>query len=286
MKVGSPDRVRFAPRIAARHRKRAAGGLQAPLRAAHETPRGVRLVEFETMNVLTPQAVRAAEVVLEQTNHGAEGMHHEPPADEPGGIGEAIRKSRRSGIQQQPRRADAICREHDDGRPLEMHVTVAIDVFRARDQSVGIRFEPANACARHELCAALHELRPMRDVHGALGAFDTAPHARGTLLTGLERAGTRASRWRSARATNASRVDCVRAPRAGPSGRGARAAAADPSRAETPDRLPVPTRRSPPRRVRRRARGPRRSAASRPRRRRACARGSPTACCAANAPRK
>ncbi len=140
------------------------------------------------MNVLTPQAVRAAEVVLEQTNHGAEGMQHEPPADEPGGICEAIRKPRRSGIQQQPRRADAIGRQHDDGRPLEMRVTVAIDVFGACDQSVGIRFEPANACPRHELGAALHELRPMRDVHGALGAFGTAPHAGGTLLTRLERA--------------------------------------------------------------------------------------------------
>ena len=92
MKILSPDRI-VAPRIAARHGKRAAGGLESPLRAAHKIARNICLVEFQAVDVLAPQAVRAAEVFVEQTDDRAEWMQHEPLADEAGRIGEAVRES-------------------------------------------------------------------------------------------------------------------------------------------------------------------------------------------------
>ena len=65
VKIPSPDRVIRAPGITACHGQRTAGGLKSPLRPTHETARWIRLVELEAMEVLSPQAVCAAEVFVE-----------------------------------------------------------------------------------------------------------------------------------------------------------------------------------------------------------------------------
>ena len=146
VKARAPDRV-VAPRIAAGHRDRPAGRLQAPLGPAHEAARGVGLVELQRVQVLAPHAVRAAEVFVEQADDRAEGMHHQPAADEAGRVRQAARKLAAGREQQQPRRADAAGGEDRDVGRLKMLGAAAIDVRRAGHQAAAVRL-PAAARAR------------------------------------------------------------------------------------------------------------------------------------------
>src|SRR5436189_4081037 len=82
MKIRAPNAVIGAPRIRARHGQRSAGRLKAPLRAAHEPTRGVRFIKLQAMNMLSPEAMRAAEVFFEHADHGAERVHHETASDQ------------------------------------------------------------------------------------------------------------------------------------------------------------------------------------------------------------
>ena len=90
MEVASPNRVVLAPWVTARHRKRTARWLQTPLCAAHEAACRVRLIKFQTVNVLSPQPVRAPEVFCKQSNHCAERMQHEPLANQARRIRQAV----------------------------------------------------------------------------------------------------------------------------------------------------------------------------------------------------
>src|SRR5262249_9106445 len=134
------------------------GRLESPFRATHKSARRVGLVEFETVGVLSPKAVRAAEVFVEQTYHRAERMQHQPLADQAVGIRQAIGKTRRSREQKNSRRADAIRAKNRDGGLLKMFFALAIDIHRAGDQSGGINFQPPHARASDEPHAALNVL--------------------------------------------------------------------------------------------------------------------------------
>src|SRR2546430_5078402 len=186
VEVRSPDRI-VAPRIAARHRERTARGLESPLRAAHESARGVGLVKLQAVNVLAPQTVRAAKVILEQADDGAEWMQHQPPADEAGRVGESVRRSGRCGEQQKTWRANAIGGKHSGRCFLKMFLAFPVHVSGTGNKSAPVRFEAANARAGDELHALAEVLRPMRDVHRTFRAFDATPHAGGALCAGPER---------------------------------------------------------------------------------------------------
>src|SRR6185369_379673 len=84
VKTGPPNRILFAPGIAARHGYRSAGRLEAPFGSADEAAAGVGLVELERMQVLSPRAVRAAQIVVEEAHDGTEWVHHEAATDEVG----------------------------------------------------------------------------------------------------------------------------------------------------------------------------------------------------------
>src|SRR5262245_42777802 len=92
MKSFAPDGVFRSPRVRARHRERPACGLESPLGPAHEAARRIRLVELERMQMLPPHPVRAPEVIVEQTHDRSEGMKHQPPADQAGGIRQSVGK--------------------------------------------------------------------------------------------------------------------------------------------------------------------------------------------------
>ena len=233
--------------------------------------------------MLSPHAVRAAEVFVEQADDRAERVHHQPRPTRPDEFARPSGTGCR-GKEQQPRRADAVGAQDRDVGGLKVLAPVAVDVDRA-----GTRPRPLIAAgargAGDELHAERDVLRPVRAIDRPLGPFDAAPHA-GRPLRARAGALCRAAwqwHWRGPPVPAELVVRLGHARPIGPSGP---AAAADPCPAETPDRPPGPRRRSLPRPARSRAAGLRRSAANRRPRRRACGRESPTACSAANGPRR
>ncbi len=128
--------------------------------------------------MLSPHAVRAAEVFVEQADDRAERMHHQPPADEARRVRQAVwetgRWPRASSSRGVPmplaaRIVTSAC--------LKMLDAAAIDVRRAGHQAAAVHFQPPHARAGDELHAQREILRPVRAIDRALGPFDAAPHA-------------------------------------------------------------------------------------------------------------
>ena len=69
---------------------RAAGGREAPARAAHEAALLVRLVELERLDQVAELALPAHQRLLEEARDVGEGMHHQPLADQAGRVGQPV----------------------------------------------------------------------------------------------------------------------------------------------------------------------------------------------------
>ena len=75
-----------------------------------------------------------SEVLVEDADDGPERVHHQPLADEPGGVRQPVRES--PDEQQQPRRADAVrAQDRHPGADLVL-VAAGVDVDRAADEPV------------------------------------------------------------------------------------------------------------------------------------------------------
>ncbi len=190
-----------------------------------------------------------------------------------------------AGEEEQPRCSDPVGADDRDAGPLHVLVAVGVEVLGALDQPVGALEQPAHPGAGDQLDSVALVHGPVGAVDGGLGAVGAAPEAGGAQHTRVEGSVLLRSRSRWARATSASPGRCGPWPPCGPWRRAARAAWAGPRPAGRRCRWPVPTRPTPSPPARSRARAPRRRAASRRPRRRASAPGSPTAGCAASAPR-
>src|SRR5437660_5308013 len=89
-----------------------AGRGESPTRAANEPATLVGYVELERLDEVAELTLPAHELVLEDASDVREGMHHQPPADEPRRVGEAVRVARVGGQAEKPDGADGVCRQH------------------------------------------------------------------------------------------------------------------------------------------------------------------------------
>src|SRR5262249_17740059 len=86
--------------------------------AAHEAARAIGFVELLAHDAAARRPAVPADGLIKDPHHHAVGMEHQILADETAAVGEPVGEQRRARVQQQPRRADAVARQHDDVRLL------------------------------------------------------------------------------------------------------------------------------------------------------------------------
>ena len=191
-----------------------------PHLAPRTKPRDVvGLVELERVQVLAPRPLRAAEVVVEQADDGAERVHHQPLADEAGGVGQA------AGIWPSEAAAAAACRcRWRTGSSRRPDLTCSSPVARRRrsrrsTSPSAVVVERPHARAGDQLARpSAIASRPVRAVDASPWRRRRSAHMHVARCThGLQRAvGPRGDRV-AAPATSASRARCGPARPCGPS---------------------------------------------------------------------
>ena len=105
------------------------------------------------------------------------GMEHQVLADKPAGIGQPVGEAAGGGVQQQPRRADAVAGEDDDLRRLELLDAVDVVVDHARRHAVFAGGDLAHAAVGPKLDAGADGMRPVGDVGARLRALGAGRRA-------------------------------------------------------------------------------------------------------------
>ena len=104
-------------------------------------------------------------------------MEHQVLAHQPAGIGQAIGEAPGGGVQQQPRRADAVAGEDDDFRRLELLDAVGVVIDHARRHAVLAGDDLAHAAVGAQLDAGADGMRPIGDVGARLRSLGAGRRA-------------------------------------------------------------------------------------------------------------
>ncbi len=166
---GAPRHV--VGEAAERRHERALRARDLQLVAAHEAPRRVALVELVREDGERVRAAVRLEILVEHAGDRRDRVQHEAAPDEAGAVPDA-------GVEQQPRRADAVRREHDDARGLEPLDAVRVDVVDAGGAAAGIDRDLRDRGVGDDPRAGRDRLRPVGDVGRRLRAGRAAELAR------------------------------------------------------------------------------------------------------------
>ncbi len=131
--------------------------------------------------MLAPHALPGVQVLVEQADHRSEGMHHQPFADQPAGVGQALGMSVVSRQQQQTWCADPVGTDNGDPRSLLVLHPVGVDIQRPGDQAIVGHQEPLHPGAGDERDPPVHSHRPVGAIDRRLRAFGAAPQTSRTL---------------------------------------------------------------------------------------------------------
>ena len=147
--VGAPGLLAGAARE--RGVDRPAGRREAPARAADEAALLVGLVELERLDEVAELALPAHQRLLEQAGDVGERMHHQPLADEPGRVRQAVRMRRA----RPTAAAAAACRSRSPPATTTLagskcSAPSRVDPGRAGREARGVGLDPADAGAGHE----------------------------------------------------------------------------------------------------------------------------------------
>ena len=153
----------------------AEGRGEAPLRAADEVAARVALVELVTDDLRADVPVPRLQLLVEESEHVRERMHHQPPSDHAAAVAEAVGMARPVGEQQQPRGPDRVGGEHDDVGLEDVLLPVQRDVLDPGGEPVAPHQHAAHARAGHELGAVRDRLSPVRVVRAGLRSL-RQPH--------------------------------------------------------------------------------------------------------------
>ena len=149
---------------------------QAPLRAAHESPIGVRLVELEAVDTRSDVSGPRPQEALEDARDDGEGciISRRPtsPLELASRPGTRCRTTRAGGAQSRPHSQRARPR-----RLSTMGFASGVNVLGPLHQPVRTHDEPNDSCPRDEAGSVGDRLGPVRDVGGRLCALRTALHA-------------------------------------------------------------------------------------------------------------
>ena len=104
-------------------------------------------------------------------------MEHQVLAHEPAGIGQPVGEATGGGVQQQPRRADAVAGEDDDLRRLELLDAVDVIINHAGRHAVFAGGDLAHATVGPELDSGADGMRPVGDVGARLRALGAGRRA-------------------------------------------------------------------------------------------------------------
>ncbi len=156
---------------------------EAPLRAADEPAPLVGLVELERFDRAAEVSLPALQVVVEESRHAGERMHHQPGADESARVGEPVGMDVRRRQQQQPRGADRVGGHDDDARGLEVLPAVVVDPHRSGRETASVGLDAHDPGASDEAGAVGERLRPVGQVGRRLRSLVATLHARAALHT-------------------------------------------------------------------------------------------------------
>ena len=165
------------------HRPLAPGDLHVV--AAHETARKVGFIELLAQDAAAAGSEARVDIALEHPLNQPPGMQHQVLADQPGAVGQAVGKARRTRIEQQARGAHAVAREHHHFGALAALHALRVVVDDAGGHVVVIDQNFAYPAAGAQLDAGAPGHRPVGDVGAALGAFGAARPAGPQVAAGL-----------------------------------------------------------------------------------------------------
>ena len=126
------------------------------------------------------------EILVVDSEHGGERMHHQPLADQARRIGKSVREARGGREQQKARRADAVGANDHHSRLLPALAAVLVDIDGAGRQPAVVDLDVPNPRAGYQTRAVFDRMRPEGDIGGGFGALGTTGHAGAAQHAGIQ----------------------------------------------------------------------------------------------------